>query len=321
MVIARAEGVTHAQTVPRNMVHRESVHEVLLTDSVEAGADRYLVGVQWPRNHCVTGPDPAERLDGTLILEAIRQIGLYLTHRYLGIPVSARFVAQQLGFRWTAEAPRFGGGPINAVAVVTTAERRAGRGPAAGLRLDIVFHSAHSAVATGVGELRCVAPDLYMRLRGPVLMDSTMLSPPDVGVAPALVGRTHPAQVVLHSMRRDTDTRMECSLRVDRNHPCFFDHPQDHLPANLIVEAIRQAATLTLPAPTHEIRALHAAFRRFTDVGAPVTVGAERKRDGIEVTIGQHGAVTALGRVATSTLSSASIDGEAANVARARAAS
>ena len=29
---------------------------------------------------------------------------------------------------------------------------------------------------------------------------------------------------------------------VDRTHPCFFDHPLDHLPGALVIEVYRQAA-------------------------------------------------------------------------------
>ncbi len=296
MAMVGVAGVNHSQTVPRHLVHRQSVHEVLLTDATVVKPGSYLVGVQWPRTHVVTGLRPVGTLDEVLVLEAIRQIGLYLTHRYYDVPVSTRFIARELGTRWTADRPSFGQSPINAVGLVDVTEGRpaSARG---GLRLQLTFDVAGSAVATGIGDLRCLAPEVYARIRGEMVADSSTLSRPPAGVEPGLVGRVDPFQVLIRDVHRLGAHRAEAVMRIDPRHTCFFDHPQEHLPANLLAEATRQMALLAAGAPMSYAAALHLSFVRFTALDKPVTLRAHHSTDSVDVSVEQAGVVTARGQV------------------------
>ncbi|MST34381.1 hypothetical protein GHK86_16845 [Acidimicrobiaceae bacterium USS-CC1] len=87
-----------SQTVPRELVHRAALSEVLLTDSDRVDDDEFVVGAQWPRAHSFYGPDIDGRHDPMLAAETLRRAGLLLGHRYYNVPSGHQFIMRHLGF-------------------------------------------------------------------------------------------------------------------------------------------------------------------------------------------------------------------------------
>ena len=85
-------------TLSRHLLHRWAVSEVLLTDAVPTAPDRYDVAVQWPRGHRHYRPDAAGRPDPLLVVETIRQAGVYLGHAFYGVPMDRLFALQRMTF-------------------------------------------------------------------------------------------------------------------------------------------------------------------------------------------------------------------------------
>ncbi|MCZ0971672.1 AfsA-related hotdog domain-containing protein [Streptomyces albulus] len=56
-------------------------------------------------------------------------------------------------------------------------------------------------------------------------------------------------------------------------HPVLFDHPVDHVPGMLMVEAARQAARAVAPHWSLPV-ALDCSFARYAELDAPCWVGA-----------------------------------------------
>ncbi|MPZ85458.1 MAG: hypothetical protein GEV28_35755 [Actinophytocola sp.] len=97
---------------------------------------------------------------------------------------------------------------------------------------------------------------------------------------PAAIGRTDPRNVVLSPAGDDHE------LIVDRTHPVFFDHPQDHAPGLLLVEAFQQAAFAALYRPDAAppaLESLDLTFDRFVELDVPVRVRS--RVDGPVVTV------------------------------------
>ena len=53
-------------------------------------------------------------------------------------------------------------------------------------------------------------------------------------------------------------------MRVDGRHPVHFDHPQDHVPGMMLIDAARQAALLSVP--NAQVRGLTAEFTHFVEI-------------------------------------------------------
>ena len=67
----------------------------------------------------------------------------------------------------------------------------------------------------------------------------------------------------------------ELVLAVDVTHPVHFDHPLDHIPGMLLLEAARQAALLTIDPADRAgkvVSRVDAKFVSFADYDRPVTI-------------------------------------------------
>ena len=122
-------------------------------------------------------------------------------------------------------------------------------------------------VAVGSTSFTCVSPEVYQRLRGGrALVGDMRPIPLTAPTAPQTVGRMSPMDVVLSPVNEP-----DCwQLRVDTRHPVLFDHPVDHVPGMLLMEAARQAwaATHGSPMPL----GFTGAFQRYIELDAPCTI-------------------------------------------------
>jgi len=82
----------------------------------------------------------------------------------------------------------------------------------------------------------------------------------------------------------------------DLSHPVLFDHPSDHLPGMLVLEAARQAARAELGNPEMDPASMSVQFHRFVELGVPaemVVSGVEGDPAGTHVVLEQRGTVMA----------------------------
>ena len=103
-----------------------------------------------------------------------------------------------------------------------------------------------------------------------------------------LDARTHPRNAALLP-QPDTAAPHQALLRVDRAHPFFFDHPLDHLPGLLLLEAAVQLVQRGAPSG-HFVSAIEGRFLRYALFDAPVYLEARPLGQMIHcVTLSQRG--------------------------------
>ncbi|MFF5188334.1 ScbA/BarX family gamma-butyrolactone biosynthesis protein [Streptomyces sp. NPDC000345] len=265
-----ADAPSLTATVPRQLVHRAALSETLLTGWRRTGDDRFSVSSQWPRAHGLHVSPDWSAYDPLLVVETIRQAGTLITHTEYDVPLDHQFVMQE--FQVTTLAGRLHVGPLPAepeVELVFTDVQHRGR------RLAGARYTAHvlrdgDRVATADVAFTCVAAPVYRRLRGGRTPGSVTAIPLPAGLPPDAVDRALPADVVL-SPAAGSD---RWQLRVDTAHPVFFDHPLDHVPGMLLLEAARQAALL-LGADGRSPVAYHALFHRYAELDVPIWIEAK----------------------------------------------
>ncbi|WP_306327705.1 AfsA-related hotdog domain-containing protein [Streptomyces venezuelae] len=314
------DGLSFDRTISRRLVHRASVTEVFLTDAVVAGADRFLIGAQLPRNHALYRPEETGQCDFMLLVETVRQAGIYLSHRHYDVPLGHHFIFKALSLHITDPAAlRVGAGPLAVVLDVNvatpggrTATTPGGRaaagmpggavtgamtgaipgamtgavsGPTPGAvigarnprrfdaRFDMVIEVGGRECARASAGVTVIDGVRYARLRQRGRTTGTVPARPSAyetkGGAPGDargVLRPAPGTAV-----RQAGTG-EWRLHVDPTHPGYFEHPSDHVPGMLLLEAFRQAA-LELGGGT-VLAALEAEFAVFGELGETVTVQA-----------------------------------------------
>ncbi|MFG3232732.1 ScbA/BarX family gamma-butyrolactone biosynthesis protein [Streptomyces antibioticus] len=253
-------------------VHKVEASEVLLREAWATGDDTYRIRADWPRSHGFYTSRHGLH-DPLLLAETVRQAVPLLSHAGFGAPFGHRQSWSSLNYALTPAALAVGEDDTEIELRVACRDvvRRAGRLASMNLQVEIVRDG------TRVGTVRTRfanhPPALYERIRGPYadLAGATARAlPPAPPVDHARVGREHPADVVLAA----SDVPGRSRLRVDLRHPVLFDHPVDHAPGMLLLEAARQAAqAVAHPRPVVAV-GMDTLFTRYCELDAECWIHA-----------------------------------------------
>ncbi|WP_328722931.1 hypothetical protein OHT52_27885 [Streptomyces sp. NBC_00247] len=229
--------------MPPQTVNRKSAREVFVTDHAPAGPDEFVIAVRVAHDHPLWSDQRAQTHDPAVVIEAFRQAFVLVRHEYLGVPRGTPTAVQQLtlavhephAFRADGTTPLQG---VIKVGVTRTDDI-----------LDIVGDFLIGSVPAMALSFRSVLfpQDSYREIRDyqrsrragrTVDMDG----PPEARlIGPELVGRRTRSNVVIGPAAQPN----RFPLVVDRSHPSFFDRDYDHVPATLLIEAMRQSALLS----------------------------------------------------------------------------
>lgn len=267
--------LTWDSTVPRGLVHRRAVAEVLVTSSVQLAPHEFGVGVQLSRSSMLWSDRPAGHHDPLGMLEAGRQATFVIVHRYYGVPHHGMsFVSKDLRFR-VLDLAAFadGGEPLDAVFHIRLHDTRKQSRMLVGLSFRAELQVGGRPAMEVGGSLVFMPSGDYGALRGAAAAKDRR-APRVEPRPPADVDRGTVRNVVVGV---GTD---RLPVVVDTGHPSFYDHPQDHLPGPLIAEVFRQASIVAVrrlpgaPAgPLLPVRA-EAEFADFAEPDLPVEVSA-----------------------------------------------
>ncbi|MBT2478695.1 ScbA/BarX family gamma-butyrolactone biosynthesis protein [Streptomyces sp. ISL-94] len=262
-------------TVPRELVHRAALAEVFLTGMCRPAEDRFHVTAQLPRGHSFFAPIAGTHYDPMLICETIRQVGSYVAHEAFDVPLGHQFLLWGLDYTTVPENLVIGDTPAGLdLDVVCTEVRRRGSQLQA-LRYRVTARQGDAVVATGDVGYHVASPAVYRRLRAGQLDRRPEPSLPANPLQPAQVGRVSPFDVVLAAAPQQ-GTGATWQLRYDTRHPVLFDHPGDHLPGMVLLEAARQAAVALTAAPAVLPVSVTSTYQRYAEFGAPLWIRAER---------------------------------------------
>ncbi|MCI3227315.1 ScbA/BarX family gamma-butyrolactone biosynthesis protein [Streptomyces sp. NP-1717] len=259
-------------TVPSQFVHRASVAEVMLTGWERVDDHRFTVTAQWPRGHSFYASVDGCH-DPLIAAETIRQTGLLLAHAEFGVPLDHHLLVGELDVTVRPAHLSVGPTPPTLRLDVTCSRTEHRRGTLTRCRVDAEIRREGHLAATGGGSFSCIGPKIYQRLRAAKIPtgDRAPADSPTVPESPRAVGRTAPADVVLSP----TGSPGRWQLRVDTRHPILFDHPVDHVPGMLLLEAARQATTATLGHVCLPL-AVTSEFTRYVEVGTACVIEARR---------------------------------------------
>ncbi|MEU9860560.1 ScbA/BarX family gamma-butyrolactone biosynthesis protein [Streptomyces sp. NPDC047971] len=261
-------------TAPREYVHRAALAEVFLTaDWTRTDEAHVTLSAQWPRGHSFFRPVGGTHYDPMLAAETIRQVGALLAHACFDVPLGHQFLMWELNYRVMPALLPVGGSPADLRLDVTCTDIRRRAGRLAGLSYEVVISERGRTLATGNARYTCTSPEVYRRLRADRLAETaTVHRPPTPPVEPRSVGRSDEFDVVLTPTERADRWR----LRVDTRHPVLFDHPGDHIPGMVLMEAARQAVQSLAPAgrPAMPV-AMDSTFHRYAEFGSPCWIETE----------------------------------------------
>lgn len=274
------ESTAYSWPVPREFVHKRAHSEVLLTGWRRCGEREFEVGAQWPRDHGFWRTHDGLQ-DPMLLVETTRQALPLIAHAAYGVPQGHQLIWDHHHCTFSAPFLPVAGSPAEVVLRISASQAP---GPAARMRrisLAMTVSSAGRALGGASTVYSAHSPQVYGRLRGPGAPGPTdamaAALPPPPPLAPGLVGRALEDEVVLSAGGDADGSRggdMEEAagrhrLRVLTTSPWLFDHPVDHVPGMLLMEAARQSVHLAASPHRPQLTRMEAEFRRYVDLDAP----------------------------------------------------
>ncbi|MFD5897772.1 ScbA/BarX family gamma-butyrolactone biosynthesis protein [Streptomyces sp. NPDC060366] len=232
-----------SRTVPRELVHRRSAAEVLLTDVRPGrGRDVFDAAASWPRSHPTFPRDGADLHSPLIVIETMRQLGIYLPLRHYAVPPEFRLLITDLFFRIDpAREPRATSNSTDVTCRArVTGVRNGADGTVTGLRMEISVRAGSGVFAQAGGGARFLSPERYAAIRG---AGATAFPPAPTGPC----DRPDTARIAVADPRDVMIAVDDGAVRLrpaDPRHPFFFDHPSDHVPGMVLLEAARQAGAL-----------------------------------------------------------------------------
>lgn len=260
--------------IPRHLVHKAAQAEVLLCGWQKKGDDSFAVPAQWPRTHSFYTP-VRDLHDPMFFAESVRQTVPLVSHIGYEAPLDHRQIWDHFRCSLIPEMLGHTLQPVDCDLLLNCSDvvRRAGRLGGLTMHVTAVRDGRRLGVATT--RFASQAPAVYRRLRGPRADAALAMShavPLPAPLAPEELGRINPQDVVLAPGK----SQQHWQLRVDVTHPVLFDHPVDHIPGMLLLEAARQATHATLHPQQIVLTGLDARFTRFVEFDAPCWIEAER---------------------------------------------
>lgn len=252
--------LNYDQPLPKALVHKWSIDQVLLTDAVPVSATQMVLGGQVPRSHglyCEHHLAGHRNPDIAAVVEMCRQGCFVVAHRGFDVPLVGnrfQFLFQELDAELTLPPAQASGRaevlrPVN-LRLSCEIERQWRRGAElSGLAWAFQLHTEDGGQSVGRVRIRqmWIDREQWRQMRAMMRRDRGLPEEADIAVPPpsqmdpATVGKLNPANVLLARVAR-TREGYEAVARVDIRHPVFFDHSIDHIYAMVQTDAARQLA-------------------------------------------------------------------------------
>ncbi len=275
------------RTIDGQLVHKHAASEVFVTD-IAGDARGWVMGVRLPRQHAFYS-DMIGRQSGhhdpLLVLEALRQGCIAASHVFYRVPEDFRFLLRHYQFNvidMAALEKTSESADVELRAAITREFRRGPEDTVSGLAV------AATASTRGVRTMELSiafqwVPESRWREMRAGAAQATPLVPTTVD--PAIVGRGRSANVAIAApIRHLTDKSVSASIVVDTSNRTFFDHPLDHLPGSLILEACRQLAVAAMGSHAQSVLGpsrMRCDFQSFAELDPPCLVTLTPSPDGV----------------------------------------
>ncbi len=268
--------------VPQHHVHKADAHEVYLTDWWKTGPDTFRIRAHWPKDHHFYRVGGA--FDPLLLCETVRQVFPLLCHNAYAVPLGHQLTWERFDYRVEPSAYEnsLAGPDVRLDVECFDIKYRGSQAVALSMRITVLVDGRETATAGT--RFTVQSPAVHRRLRGaratPAEAMAAALTPP-APLPAATVGRASDADAVLAAADPDTpdtaplttgapgsgasDPGRPRRLRVDTAHPVYFDHPVDHVPGMVLLEALHQ---LVREERTGDIASVECEFGRYVELDA-----------------------------------------------------
>lgn len=228
------------------LVHKAFNSEVFLTDSHRIDESTFEIAAFLPRAHTYyNDTQDSTRHDVSTLLEVFRQCSILVAHKFYGVALNSKFIFDSADFKVLhneilENSPQ----SYQSIIKITILQVKHKRGNNYGLLLDMRLFIDSKKYATKIMDMSWFAPKIYEKLRGKVANEN--YTPLDNHqISSKSLGRNATTNIVITQFLQESQY-FQTTIIPNQAHPAFFDHPLDHIPASLLIEALRQSSLLAI---------------------------------------------------------------------------
>lgn len=236
----------YAQSAEKHLVHKAFNSEVFLTDSHRIDESTFEIAAFLPRAHTYyNDTQDSTRHDVSTLLEVFRQCSILVAHKFYGVALNSKFIFDSADFKVLhneilENSPQ----SYQSIIKITILQVKHKRGNNCGLLLDMQLFIDSKKYATKIMDMSWFAPKMYERLRGEIANEN--YTPLDNHqISSKSLGRNATTNIVITQFLQESQY-FQTTIIPNQAHPAFFDHPLDHIPASLLIEALRQSSLLAI---------------------------------------------------------------------------
>ncbi|MFF0753031.1 ScbA/BarX family gamma-butyrolactone biosynthesis protein [Streptomyces sp. NPDC004267] len=264
VTLAPAQPSTPLPALLGAYTHLRREEHLLVTGWEPPSGPDVVLGVRWP------APQGELPYDPRVLTQTVRQTGLVVAHAVHGVPLTHQTMLSTLAFTIDPDL-RMPRGRTSALDVrVTVADGAGARRTPRALRMSFRVLADGATLARAESEFTWIPERVYARLRGARRHVDWGSWPVPAPVHAGLVGRMRPADVALAA----GDRPHRWLLRNDPSNHLLFDHPVDHVPGLVLLEAADQAARAVRSPGSFAPTAVEAAYWRYVEFDRPCWIEA-----------------------------------------------
>lgn len=226
----------------KRLVHKQFISEVFLTDYCQLSENTFLIAAFLPRTHSYYN-DSLQSIDVSIILEIFRQCSILISHVFYNIPSDVKFVFDKadlhcantdISFNFQIQAD------YQAIIDISVIETKMRNKNLSGLKLEMKLFIQSQLYATKTMHISFFQPKIWNRLRASAQKyESRNYCLHELSDYQTKLHKQHANNIVITDFINHAST-FHSKIIPHTSHPVFFDHPLDHVPASLLLEAIRQ---------------------------------------------------------------------------------
>jgi hypothetical protein len=277
-------------TVSRQLVHRDFIDHVLVTDVLRLEEKRFICGARIPQSHSYFNEGGGHSVCTGILLgaEMGRQAGIAISHQFLGVSTASSYILRHMSCAMERPGPCLVtcsklANIVMEIRLRDCSYRRTGQ--LTGLIMECVSYQSGERMLHAAGEWIFVPQKVYQKLRSqaPDGYESSGPQQRPERIDPGAVGRSRPENIVISPLSETAAGVIETNLIVDPDHPYFFEHKLDHVSGMLLLEGCNQIGTVVAGnrcgwAPRDVIfKQFGARFHHFAELKTPVKLEARLK--------------------------------------------
>ncbi|MDY5822095.1 MAG: AfsA-related hotdog domain-containing protein [Helicobacter sp.] len=233
-----------SQNICKELVHKSFNSEVFLTDSYKTSNNSFLVSAFLPKTHIYYNDIPdslAYRHDVSLLLEVFRQTSIYAAHKFYDVPMDSKFIFESADFKIFNHNNKICSiKDYQAIVGVNILEKKNKKNLLCGLVLEMTMFIDSKIYANKVMVISWLKPQVWNKLRKSTLKNTAQVLDDKI-ISKSIVGKRFSKNVVISDIV-EQPLFYYTSIIPNQTYPAFFDHPLDHIPAALLIEALRQSS-------------------------------------------------------------------------------